>query len=413
MADDKLMVIDLGTSAIRVSLTTLSKDGKRNIIVKTAPSRGIKSGVITNVPSAADTLRSVLNKLKVESPVSLPEEAYLLIPGGPTMGLEVEAKISFPGIKTINYNDVNLVKRKIKDEIRRLRGYGFTSVYEIIHILPREFVVDGVEGIKNPIGHNGKELTIKAYVILAAKNNLKTIGDLLKDLGLKLKGTVLQSLAAFYAVKDDDAYYNNNLFIYMGAGNTEVLCFKEDSPVFFKHEPFGAEDIIDSLVQYLKVSRREAERLYREFGSAYVFNQNKEEVIDVNYGTKFRKLQKLWIPAIIHLSIRNTMKSIKKAIDKEDPSLLYNLNRVYITGGLSQLKDIELLLEKLFKAPVEKVVSKGLLKDPGLAPLEGVVDYVLSLNRKEKLTDIKEDLVGSSSKVGFFSTIWRFITQYI
>ncbi|WP_456341658.1 cell division protein FtsA [Thermovibrio sp.] len=412
ITEKKILTIDLGTSSIRTALT-LVKGDKRQTTIATTPSRGIKNGNIINVPSAKDSLRSALNRLKLESTSALPLEAYVIVPGGCTLGYEVEAKISFPGIKTINYNDVNMVKNKVKDEIRRRRGLTLKSVYEIIHILPQEFIVDNVDGIQNPIGHSGRELTMKAFVILASKSYLRTLDQLLREVGLKLKGVVLQTLASYYAVKDDKTYFNNNLFIYLGAGNTEVLYLREDAPVFFKHEPFGAEDVIDFFIQQLKVNRKEAERLFKEYGSAYAFNVNPEEVITINYGTKALKVQKIVIPALIHLQLKKLVKDIKKALDNEDPSFITHLNRVYITGGFAKLKDITTLFEKLFKAPVVVVSPEGELKDPALSPIEGVVNYVLSLNRRERLTDIKEDLTKDYGKEGFFSAIWRFLTQYI
>lgn len=412
ITDNKILTIDLGTSSIRAALTTVKGD-KRQTTFTTTPSRGIKNGNIINVPSAKDSLQSALNKLKLEATSTVPTEAYVVVPGGSTLGYEVEAKISFPGIKTINYNDVNMVKNKVKDELRRRRGLTVKNVYEIIHILPQEFIVDNVDGIQNPIGHSGRQLTMKAFVILVSKSYLKTLDQLLREVGLKLKGVVLQTLAAFYAVKDDKTYFNNNLFIYLGAGNTEVLYLREDAPVFFKHEPFGAEDIIDFIIQKLKVSRKEAERLYREYGSAYAFKVNPEEVITINYGTRALKVQKLIIPALIHLQLKKLAKDIKKALEAEDPTYLSHLNRVYITGGLAKLKDIDLLFEKLFKAPVVVAQPQGELKDPALAPIEGVVNYVLSLTRKERLTDIKEDLTKDYGKEGLFSALWRFITQLI
>jgi len=412
ITDTKILTIDLGTSSIRTALTTVKGD-KRQTVFTTTPSRGIKNGNIINVPSAKDSLQSALGNLKVEAASTVPSEAYVVVPGGSTLGYEVEARISFPGIKTINYNDVNMVKNRVKEELRRRRGLTVKNIYEIIHIIPQEFIVDNVDGIQNPIGHSGRQLIMKAFVILVSKSYLKTLDQLLKEVGLKLKGVVLQTLAAFYAIRDEKTYFNNNLFIYLGAGNTEVLYLREDAPVFFKHEPFGAEDIIDFLIQQLKVSRKEAERLFRDYGSAYALNVNPEEVITINYGMKTLKVQKLVVPALIHLQLKKLVKDIRKSLEAEDPTYLSHLNRVYITGGLAKLKDMDVLLEKLFKAPVVVAQPQGELRDPALAPIEGVVNYILSLNRKERLTDIKEDLTKDYGRDGLFSAFLRFITQFI
>ncbi len=414
MLDQKVLTIDLGTSVIRTALSVVHSEEKRAFIMKTAPSRGIKSGNIVNFQSAKDSLNSALNKLKVEASTTLPNEAYVLITGAHILSYIVESKISFAGIQTISYSDVNEVKNKAKKELMKKLGQTVKNHYEVIHIIPQEFTIENISGIQNPIGHNGRELSMKAFVILATKSSIKTIESLLKEVGLRLKGVILQSLAAYHGIRDDKTYFNNNLVIYMGAGNTEYFYFKEDKPLFAKHLPFGSEDIIEFLIQQLKVSRKEAERLLIEHGSAFAFNINKEELVDINYGSSFKKIPKIYISILIHYQLKKLFSDIKNEISQKDPSLLSNLNRVYLTGGLSKLKDIETTVGKILKAPaVIANPTKTDFKDPALSPIIGVTDYVLSLKNRKRLSDIREDLTRDYERAGFFASLRRFITDLI
>jgi cell division protein FtsA len=138
----------------------------------------------------------------------------------------------------------------------------------------------------------------------------------------------------------------------MGAGNTEYFYFREDKPVLSKHLPFGSEDVIDNLVLQLKVSRKEAERLFREYGSAYAFRVNREEVVDISYGMLHRKAPRILIAALIHAQLRKLFSDIKDDLKSKDPAFISNLNRVYLTGGLAKLKDIDFLASRILKAPV-------------------------------------------------------------
>lgn len=414
MLGQKILTLDLGTSSVRASLS-VQKGDRFQFIIKSAPSRGIKNGNITNLASAKESLSSVLNSLKIESSVALPNEAYVIVPGGCTLGYQVEASIEFPGIKTISHNDVNVVKNKAKDELLRIKGQTVKSYYEVIHVVPQEFIVDSVDGIQNPIGRSGKKLTMKAFIVLASRSHVKTISDLLKELNLKLKGVVLQSFASSYGIRQPNSYFNNNLLLYMGAGNTEFIYFREDKPVLSRHLPFGSEDIIDFLIKKLKISRTEAERLYNEYGSAYAFNVNKEEIIHINYGSRTIKVPKILIPALIHQKLRETFKDIKSILSEENSDYLENLSGVYLTGGLSKLKDITVLAEKIFKAPVTiPSLSSSEIGDVALSPIVGVTNYIVSLTDRKKLSDIREDLTKSYEKTGsFFASLWRFITDII
>ena len=414
MLGQKILTLDLGTSAVRVSLS-FQKGDDFQFYIKTAPSRGIKNGNITNLASARESLNSALNALKLDAPTALPNEAYVLVPGGCTLGYQVEASIEFPGIKTISHNDVNVVKNKAKDELLRKKGQTVKSYYEVIHVVPQEFIVDNVDGIQNPIGRSGRRLTIKAFIVLASRSHVKTLEELLKGLNLKLKGVVLQSFAASFGIRKDTSYFNNNLVIYLGAGNTEFLYFREDKPVLSRHLPFGSEDILEFLIKKLKISRSEAERLYNEYGSAYAFNISKEEVIHINYGSRSIKVPKILIAALIQLKLKEVFKDIKAILEEEDPSFLENLSGVFLTGGLSKLKDINILAEKIFKAPATiPSLSHSEVSDVALSPIVGVTDYILSLTDREKLSDIKEDLTRYYEKKGsFFASVWRFITDII
>ena len=414
MLGQKILTLDLGTSSVRAALSVWKGEDFR-FFIKTAPSRGIKNGNIINLASARESLNSALNGLKLEAPATLPNEAYVLVPGGCTLGYQVEASIEFPGLKTISHNDVNVVKNKAKDELLRKKGQTVKSYYEVIHVVPQEFIVDSVDGIQNPIGRSGRKLTIKAFIVLVSRSHVKTIGDLLRELNLKLKGVVLQSFAASFGIRNASSYFNNNLLIYMGAGNTEFIYFREDKPVLSKHLPFGSEDIVEFLVKKLKVSRGEAERLYREYGSAYALTLSKEEVISVNYGNRVMKVPKILVPALIQLKLKETFKDIKSILIDEDASYFENLSGVSLTGGLAKLKDIDILVEKIFKVPVTiPPLSSSDVKDVALSPVVGVTDYIVTLMDRKKLSDIREDLTKVYEKrSSIFASIWRFIADII
>jgi cell division protein FtsA len=409
--EKKILTIDLGSNTIRAGLTLL-KGERREHFVSEVPSIGIKGGNIINPTSVKESLQEALNKLKMEASVQLPQETYLLVPGGATLGLEAEAENQFP-MKTITHNDVNLIKKKIVETVKKRVHLSQPNLFEVIHILPEEFKVGNVDGIQNPIGHTGNSLSMRAFVILLSKSYLETAKKILGELGLKLKGAILQSLAAFYEVRDENVYYNNNLFLYLGAGNTELFYFRDDVPVFFKHEPFGSEDIIDFIVKTLKVGRKEAERLFYGHGSAYALSISPEEMIDVNYGTKTLKLQKQILSALIHIKLKELIKGIKRSLDNADPSFIGNLSRIYLAGGLAGLKDINLLFEKLLKVPVITVSPHYTSSNLSFFPIEGVVNYVLSLEKSERLTDVAKDLTKDFGKTSWWTSIWKFITQYI
>jgi len=415
MVEEKVLVIDPGSSRIRMALYNVNRKGVvKTIAVSEAPARGIKNGNIVNFPSAKESLRSTLNKLKLESPVPVPAEAYVLLSGAHTLSYTVESRVSFPGIQTVSYSDINDVKRKAKKELLNKLGQAVKQHYELIHIIPQEFMIENLTGIQNPVGHSGRELSMKAFVVLASKSALKTLETILKEINLRLKGTILQSLAAIYGFRDERTYLNNNLVIYLGAGNTEYFYFREDRPVLNRHIPFGSEDIISFIISKLKVSRKEAERLFLEYGSAYAFNVDKEEVISVNYGTNSRRIPRILIPILIQIQLQSVFKDIRNNLNAKDASIVPNLNRIYLTGGLSKLKDINLLVSKVFKSPAQVCeTASERYRDPSYGPALGVAKFLSSMRNRKKLVDIREDFLKEQEKGSFIGHLLRFITDFV
>ncbi len=416
MVEEKILTIDPGSSRIRFSLTKINRKGEtKAVMITETPARGIKNGNIVNFPSARDSFKATLNKLKLESPIPVPGEAYVLLSGAHTLSYTVESKISFPGIQTISYSDINDVKKKAKKELLNKLGQAVKQHYEVIHVIPQEFIIENLSGIQNPVGHSGKELSMKAFIVLASKSAIKTIEALLKEMNLRLKGVILQSLASVYGFKDEKNHYlNNNLVIYLGAGNTEFFYFREDRPVLNKHFPFGGEDIINFIISQLKVSRKEAEKLFLEHGSAYAFNVDKEEVISINYGSTIRKVPKILIPIFIQMQLQKIFKDIKNHLNSKDTSIVTNLNKIYLTGGLTKIKDIDLLVSKVFKTPAQVCNARDKeYSDSSYAPIIGVAKYVASTISGGKLLDIKEDLVRERERSGVIGSLLRFITDFV
>ncbi len=412
MLQNKSLVVDLGTSNVRVALFIRKRD-KVDVLVKSVPSMGIKGGNIINPTSAGECLKIALDKLKIESPSTVPYSASVIVPGNFLVSYQVESTIEFPGITTLSHNEVNEVKNKAKRELFRGNRY-LKSYYEIIHVIPQEFIVDGIDGIQNPIGRSGQKLTMRALIVLASKNHIETVKGIFRNVNLSVERFVAQPLAAFYGIRDSNFYYNNNLFIYMGSGNTEFVYFREDKPVLMRSIPAGGEDLIDALIEKLKVSRKEAERLFSEYGSAYALKVSKEEVITVNYANYSIKLPKIIVPALIQKKLQEIFKDIRSTLNKEDPGYFKNLNSVFLTGGVSKLKDIEILARRIFKSPsVIPEIKSVPLGDSSLSPVAGVFNYLISLEDREKLMDLREDIRRSHSKVGWFSGIWKFLMDLI
>jgi len=112
------------------------------------------------------------------------------------------------------------------------------------------------------------------------------------------------------------------------------------------------------------------------------------------------------------MQLKKLFKDIKTELNQKDPLFISELNRIILCGGLSKLRDLEILTSELLKAPAQVAGTKDEgLKDPEFSPVVGVTNYVLSLGNKEKLSDIKEDLTKEYPSKNIFTQFLRFITD--
>ncbi len=419
MIAEKVLSIDLGSSKMRAVLANITRKGEKRVLAAVSvESQGIK-GDIKNPQAVSERLRELLSKLRSEAG-TLPKEAYVSVAGINTLFFRTSAKMEFPGMQKITNKEINNLKKKAIRELFRQKGY-YLNKFEVIHIIPYAFHVDNHSNIQDPRGFTGTNMALEALVILASKNILKTLRGIFWSAGeIKLKQGILQNLGALYGTRTPDSYYDKALFIYMGACSTEAFVMMDNKPILHRHVAAGGDDIIDDIQRYLKVNRSEAERLYYTYARGYVNKKNAdlEKTIRVNYGTREANISEIVISILAHLRLKKIFQELVAGInsDLEDAKFWDMLNKVYITGGVANLKGVETLAEKIFKTPAMSIKQTNVKEIPDVtfSTALGIVDYVATLkNREKKITDLKEDIVNSYESFFFLDLFKKLLRDFI
>src|SRR4249920_2353491 len=216
---DKNLIIglDVGTSKVSALVGEVASDNSIEVIgIGTQPSRGLKKGVVVNIESTVQSIQRAV------------EEAELMA------GCEINsvyAGIAGSHVRSLNSHGVVAIRdREVTDVdvghvIDAAKAVAIPADQKILHVLPQEFIIDGQEGIRDPIGMSGVRLEAKVHIVTGADSAAQNIIKCVQRCGLTVEDMVLEQLASSYAVLTEDEKELGVCIVDMGGGTTDIAIF--------------------------------------------------------------------------------------------------------------------------------------------------------------------------------------------
>ncbi|MEO8487563.1 MAG: cell division protein FtsA, partial [Betaproteobacteria bacterium] len=217
--DSKNLVVglDIGTSKIVAIVAEIGPDGAINVIgLGTQPSRGLKRGVVVNIEATMASIQRVL------------EEAELM---ADCRIARVTTGIAGSHIRSINSSGMvaikegEVVQADIDRVIETAKAIAIPNDQQILHILPQEFIIDGQDDVREPLGMSGVRLEVKVHIVTGAVSAVENIAKCVRRCGLELSDIVLQPLASAAAVLNDDEKELGVCLMDIGGGTTDIAVF--------------------------------------------------------------------------------------------------------------------------------------------------------------------------------------------
>ncbi len=195
MEDPKTIVaIDVGTTKICTLVGEVYEDGQLRIIgAGVTPSRGLRKGVVVNVQEATEAIRASVEKAERFS-------GYEIVSAYVGVGGQYVSAINSRGVVGISRGDRGISESDIERALDAARAIAIPHNREIIHTIPRGFVVDGQEGVKDPIGMQGIRLEVEAHIVTGASTSVSNLVRCVREAGVKIDDLILQPLASGEAV---------------------------------------------------------------------------------------------------------------------------------------------------------------------------------------------------------------------
>ena len=278
--------IDVGTSKITTIIATVPEEGDARVIgVSTVPSRGLRKGQVVNIEEATVAISQSLEAAERMAGTQV-GMAFLSVGGAHI------ASQNSHGVVAVAEPDKEIGAHDVTRVIEAAKAVSLPSSREILHVLPRGYVVDSQEGIVDPVGMTGVRLEVDTHLVTGGATAIRNLRKCVEELGVDVAGMVFGGLASSIACITDTEKELGVVLIDIGGGTTDVAIFVEGALSYSSVIPIGAINITKDLAAGLRVSLESAEKIKLMLGEAARTPTVADEEESSAAGTKSGKTEK-------------------------------------------------------------------------------------------------------------------------
>lgn len=380
--------LDIGSDTVRIAVGQVAERegvGAELQILGAAEhtSEGVHKGIINSIEDVVSSISACLERAEriVGAPV---DSAWVGI-----SGLHILPQSS-KGVVAVSSANSEISEEDVARALEAARSIATPLNYEVLHVLPRSYTVDGQTGIKDPIGMTGVRLEVDTHIILGSSSQIKNLTKAVYRAGLDIEDLVLSIIATAEAVITKRQKDLGVAVVNLGGSTTSLAVFEEGELLHTNILPIGSEHITNDVAIGLKTSVDMAERVKLEHGNCVPDAVSKKEEIDLyELGSPDHELVKRkYLNEIIGARMEETLQKIDEELRRVQRSGLLPAGVVF-TGGGAKLPGLVELSKKVLRLPstlgyplnIVSVTDK--INDLGFATAVGLIKWgsVMSDNR--------------------------------
>jgi cell division protein FtsA len=349
--------IDVGTTKVCTIVAQVQDSGKMNILgVGLTPSKGLDKGVVVNIEDAVSAISTSVDKAERLSGYRI-GTAFVGVAGRHISSLNSR------GVVAVQRADHEVTRNDIARAVESAQAVAIPTQREIIHVIPRAYLLDGHEGIRDPLGMSGFRLEVETHIVtgevMAIQNLIKSV----QKAGVEIDDLVLQPLASGEAALTEEDKDRGVMLVDIGGGTTDIAIFVQGGVWHTSVIPVGGNHFTNDIVYVLHTPHNTAEYLKMRYGSAIA-----EEPADD--GSDLIDIETLTVDEKQKVS-RTLLNEILQARAEQIVELIYNEIRrsgyegmlpagIVLTGGCAQLDRFDELMREMLGIPVRIGVPNGL-----------------------------------------------------
>jgi len=366
--------IDIGTTKICTLIGQVS-DGlmPRIVGVGVVPSRGVRRGMVVNVHEATEAIARSVDKAEQTAGVQV-ERAYVSISGDHISG------VNSRGVVSISRSERGVVVGDIERALDAAQAIAIPHNQEVLHVIPRNYSVDGQEGIREPLGMHGFRLEVEAHIVTGVRSATQNLIKCIHALDIEVEDVVLDPLASGEAVLTETEREMGVVLADIGGGTTDIGVFIEGSVWHTVILPVGGHHLTNDVAVGLRAPYATAEEIKRRYGHTLSGLVAHDEMLDIAaFGEQSRQqVSRKFLVEIIAARTEEIFELILKEIKRSGYDGLLPAGLV-LCGGTAELSGIQELGREILGLPVRVGAPRGLrglvdvLNDPAYATGVGLL----------------------------------------
>ncbi len=339
--------LDVGTSKVRCVIGEPSNDGKMNIIgIGEADSKGLRRGVVTATEAVAEAIRKAVGEAERVSGLEI-QSATVNLSGEHFRGENKNGVVAVAG------PDKEIADDDIDRAIDSASAMPLQPGWEIVDRLPQEFIIDGQDGITEPVGMSGSRLEARVHVVISPSAGRQNLVKAIKRAGLDVEQTILEPLAAAESTLTDDDREYGCAVVNIGAEITGLTVFSRGAVQHMAVFPFGSTHFTKDLAVGLRVSIPQANKIKHDFGCVASFllsDDEREEMIEIMPvgRSETRGLSKEILCDIMQPRAIELLQHISREVTVAKKQIS---SGVILTGGGAMARGMCEIAEQIFDAP--------------------------------------------------------------
>lgn len=419
--------IDIGSSKIVTVIASLTEGDERPKIIGVAKSdsKGIKKGNVVDIDEATS---SIINSVEAaERMAGFNLNKAIISVGGPLLTSQ-----NSKGVVAISEPEEEITAIDVDRVVEAAKAISMPSSREIIHVIPRDFTVDGQEGIKDPVSMTGVRLEVETNIISGSSTAIRNLTRCVNEVGVDVQGLAVGSIACAEAILTDTEKELGVILVDIGGGTTDIVIYVDGAPFYLTVLPIGAKNVTNDLAAGLRLSQESSEILKLSLDKKAIHGNGlpdgeligKEQIDQIEKEDKIDLLKlgidedvknvsrKTVVEGIIRPRLNEIISLVGSEIKKSGTVGLTPAG-VVLTGGGALTVGATDCVKKILGMPVRIGIPKGMtgliddIESPAYSTALGLIFYAMknefaassnvSLNQiSRKFAQIPQGLAGKA-----------------
>ncbi len=337
--------LDIGTSKIVAIVAELKSEGGFEIIgMGSHPSRGLKKGVVVNIETTVNAIQRALEEAELMADCKI-REVYTGIAGNHIKSFNSQGMVAI--------KDKEVAQMDIDRVIETAKAVQIPNDQQILHVLNQEFIIDGQEDVREPLGMSGVRLEVKVHIVTGAVSAAQNIVKCVRRCGLEVNDLILQPLASSVAVLSEDEKDLGVCLVDIGGGTTDMAVFTHGAIRHTAVIPIAGDQITNDIAMALRTPTKDAEDIKQRYGCALSQLADPQEMVDVpGVGDRStRQLSRKTLAEVIEPRVEELYSLVQAELRRSGYEELLS-SGVVLTGGSSAMQGMVELGEEIFHMPV-------------------------------------------------------------